>query len=74
MCLEKLLLAKHSNMHGIVYVKAANFCLQSANKNVVLVVNVVHVLFPPVAILIFNRFECVISQMKEKKKKLTKNV
>ena len=46
-------------MNGIVYAKAAEF-FASAKKNLVLLFG-----FPPVAFLISNRFQCVISQMKE---------
>ena len=46
-------------MHCIVCAKAAKFG-QSANKNVVLLFG-----FSPLAILISDRFEYVISQMKE---------
>ena len=48
-------------MHGIVYAKAAEF-FQSAKKKLVLLFG-----FPPVAFVISNRFQCVISQMKENK-------
>ena len=46
-------------MHGIVYAKAAEF-FQSANLELLFG-------FPPVAFLISNQFQCVISQMKEEK-------
>ena len=46
-------------MHGIVYAKSAEL-FQSAKINAVLLFG-----FPPVAILLSNRFQCVISQMKE---------
>ena len=48
-------------MHGIVYATASEF-FQSATKYAVLLFG-----FPPVAILIPNRFRCVISQQKENK-------
>ena len=48
-------------MHGILYTKGANF-FQSANKIPVFMFGSL-----PVEILISNRFQCAMSQMKENK-------
>ena len=48
-------------LHGIVFAKAAEF-VQSAKLKLC-----TFVWFPPVAILVFTRFQRVMSQMKENK-------